>query len=61
LAKDHVVMAKPTPPLPPEAWARAARAAAALDILAQCDSDDLDQLLADFVRRCWPTFSSLGQ
>jgi hypothetical protein len=54
-------MAEPTPPLPPEAWARAARAAAALDLLAQSDSEDLDHLLADSVRRCWPTFSSVSQ
>ena len=53
-------MPQPTPPLPPEAWARAARAAAAVDLLAQSDSEDLDHLLADFVRKCWPT-GSLGQ
>jgi len=54
-------MAESTPPLPPESWSRAARVAAALDHLAESDSDDLDDLLIDLARRCWPTFLSQGQ
>jgi len=53
-------MAEPTPPLPPESWSRANRVAAALDYLAESDSDDLDDLLVGFLLKCWPTPSSQG-
>jgi hypothetical protein len=54
---DHVPMAEPTPPPTPESLPQAARVAAALDYLAQRDDDDLEDLLFDSVRRCWPNWS----
>jgi hypothetical protein len=56
-AHGHVLAAEPTPPLPPESLSRAVRVHAAVDYIAQSDSDDLDDLLSDSLRRCWPNWS----
>jgi hypothetical protein len=52
-----VFVAEPTPPRPPESVSRAVRVHAAVDYIAQSDSDDLDDLLFDSLRKCWPNWS----
>jgi hypothetical protein len=56
-AHGDVLVAEPTPPRPPESVSRAVRVHAAVDYIAQSDSDDLDDLLFDSLRRCWPNWS----
>ena len=54
---SHGQVLSAEPPPSPEAWSRAERVALALDYLAVRDDDDLEDLLFDSVRRCWPNWS----
>jgi hypothetical protein len=60
-AYDYVVMSEQDPPVPPEAWKRAARVAQALEDIETHDRDAFDALLAYFLRICWPTLKIQAQ